>query len=91
MNRFLALTALVVGASLMTPATMMAADKRYYDRNGKDYHTWNGQEDRAYRMYLTEHHSEYRVFQKTKASDQRDYFKWRHDHPNNVLFKVEIR
>jgi hypothetical protein len=78
----------------MAPVAMRADDhhdKRYYDRDGRDYHTWNSQEDRAYRVYLTDQHRDYREFQKTKAVQQREYFKWRHDHPDHVLFKVEIR
>src|SRR5580700_10590170 len=91
MHRLLMVTAFCVGASLMTPAAMMAGDKRYYDRDGHDYHTWNSQEDRAYRVYLGEQHREYREFNKTKAPQQREYFKWRHDHPDHVLFKVEVK
>jgi len=94
MRHFLITTTLLVGATLIAPVAMRAADhhdKRYYDREGHDYHTWDGQEDRAYRVYLGEQHRDYRVFNKTKASEQRDYFKWRHGHPNDVLFKVEIK
>jgi hypothetical protein len=66
-------------------------EKRYYDRDGRDYHTWNNNEDRAYRQYLEEQHREYRVFPKVRAPQQREYFRWRHEHPDNTLFKVEIR
>jgi hypothetical protein len=91
MHRFLILSALFVGASLMVPTAMNAADKKYYDRDGRDYHTWNDHEDRAYRVYLGDQHRTYVQFQKNKAAQQREYFKWRHEHPDNVLFKVEIR
>ena len=93
MHRFLILTAFFAGASFIAPVAMMAEDhdKRYYDRDGKDYHAWNGQEDRAYRVYLGEQHRDYREFNKVKAPQQREYFKWRHEHPDNTLFKVEIR
>jgi hypothetical protein len=91
MHRFLILSALFVGASLMVPTAMNAADRRYYDRDGRDYHTWNDHEDRAYRVYLGEQHRTYVTFQKNKAVQQREYFKWRHEHPDNVLFKVEVR
>jgi hypothetical protein len=91
MRRFLILTALCAGASLITPVVSSAADKRYYDRDGHDFHTWTNQEDRAYRVYLGEQHRGYREFGKTKAAEQREYFKWRHEHPDNVLFKVEIK
>jgi hypothetical protein len=90
MRRFLILTAFFAAASLITPVAMSAGDKRYYDRDGHDYHTWNGQEDRAYRVYLGEQHRDYREFRKNNAVQQREYFKWRHEHPDNVIFKVEI-
>ena len=35
-------------------------NRRYYDRDGRDYHVWNEGEDRAYRFYLTDQHLEYR-------------------------------
>jgi hypothetical protein len=94
MYRFLVLSAVFAGATLIGPVSVRADDhhdKRYYDRDGRDYHTWNGQEDRAYRVYLGEQHRDYRDFGKVKVTQQREYFKWRHDHPDNVLFKVEIR
>lgn len=94
MRRFLNLTALFFAASLSVPIAIRADDhheKRYYDRDGHDYHTWNHQEDRAYRVYLVEQHRSYREFRRTKASERREYFRWRHNHPDRVLFKVEIR
>jgi hypothetical protein len=93
MRRFTILTALFAAVSLMAPVAMKADDhdKRYYDKDARDYHAWNNQEDRAYRVYLTEHHRDYREFRKTKTVQQREYFKWRHEHPDTVLFKVEIR
>jgi hypothetical protein len=94
MHRFLILTAFCAGAALIAPVAMRADDhhdKRYYDKEGHDYHTWDNQEDKAYRVYLGEQHQGYREFGKRKAPEQREYFKWRHDHPNNVLFKVEIK
>ena len=94
MRRFLILTAIFVGAALVAPVATRADnhhDKRYYDREAHDYHTWNNQEDRAYRVYLGEQHRDYHDFRRTKSAQQREYFKWRHNHPDNALFKVEIR
>jgi hypothetical protein len=94
MHRYLILTAVLCGATLITPLTASADDhheKRYYDRDGRDYHTWNDHEDRAYRVYLEEHHREYREFRKGKPVEQREYFRWRHEHPDHVLFKVEVK
>jgi hypothetical protein len=104
MHRFLILGALVLSTSLIGPAVARADDraearsddrnhhdKRYYDRNGKDYHTWNSNEDRAYRTYLQEQHRNYRDFDRVKRGQQQEYFKWRHGHDDNKLFRVEIR
>jgi hypothetical protein len=94
MNRFLVVGGFLLGAAWLVPVAARAEDhqdKRYYDRNGHDYHTWNNQEDKAYRVYLGEQHREYVEFPKAKRAHQTQYFQWRHQHPDNTLFKVEIR
>jgi hypothetical protein len=52
---------------------------------------WNDHEDRAYRVYLGERHQEYREWHKVNRSHQVEYYRWRHEHPDHTLFKVEIR
>jgi type III secretory pathway component EscR len=94
MKRFLILSALVLSTTLIGPVVAQARapqEKRYYDKSGKDYHTWNNNEDRAYRSYVTEQHQQYRDFNRVNRSQQQQYFMWRHQHPDNTLFKVEIR
>ena len=95
MYRYLILSALVMSAALVAPVVARAEDnhheKRYYDRNGRDYHTWNNNEDRAYRQYLVEQHRDYREFHGVKRNQQQEYFSWRHTHPDTTLFKVEVR
>jgi hypothetical protein len=94
MHRFLILSGFLLGAALLAPVAVNADDhhdKRYYDRDHKDYHQWNNQEDRAYRVYLGEQHRDYRDFSKANRNDQSQYFRWRHEHPDSMLFKVEIR
>jgi hypothetical protein len=96
MQRLLILSAFALSAALIAPVAARAddknhQDKRYYDKQGKDYHTWNNNEDRAYRQYLTDQHRDYRDFNKTNRSQQQQYFGWRHTHDDNTLFKVEIR
>ena len=79
---------------MVAPAAMTADDRhdqRYYDKDGRDYHSWNDREDRAYRIYLREQHRSYREFAKVNADQRRAYFRWRHDHPDNVIFKVDVR
>lgn len=91
MHRFLILGAIFAGTMIISPANATPdehRDKRYYDRDGHDYHTWDNKEDRAYRIYLDEHHRAYREFKNTKAAEQHEYFKWRHDHPDHVLLQA---
>jgi hypothetical protein len=91
MHRFLILTVIFAGAAMVAPVAMRADDpyeKRYYDKDGRDYHTWNDHEDRAYRIYLGKQHRDFAVID---AGQRRDYFRWRHEHPDNVIFEVEIR
>jgi len=88
------LTALFVATTFIAPVTMRADDhheKRYYDKEHRDYHTWDDHEDRAYRVYLGEQHREYREFRVVRPVQQREYYRWRHEHPDHVLFKVEIK
>ena len=95
MRLFIMLSALVLSATLIGPSVARAEDnhheKRYYDREGHDYHAWNSSEDHAYRAYLQEQHRDYRDFNKTNRGQQQQYFKWRHTHPDSALIKVEIR
>ena len=76
------LGSLLAAALLVVPAfsTGCAARVRVYDPYQRDYHHWDDREDRAYRRYLSERHEEYRKLSKRKAEEQRDYWKWRHEH-----------
>jgi hypothetical protein len=88
------LSSLALAAALAAPASiLMVSDLqgqvdvkikvgRVYDRDHKDYHDWNDNEDKAYRGYLVENHQEYRPYAKMKRTDQTNYWKWRHDHPD---------
>ncbi len=92
MKHFLILGGLLVAASFIAPVAVMADGRhqreiRYYDRDGRDYHTWNDQEDREYRQYLVERHRNCVVFTKARPPQRREYFRYRHEHG----FKVEIR
>jgi hypothetical protein len=102
MRRFQILGGLMLSAALVTPVALKAQDetrktttttttetKRYYDPVEKDYHQWNDQEDRAYRVYTQENHREYVEFPKVKTTEQREYWKWRHGHPDSVIIKNE--
>jgi len=76
------LTATFLGGMLLAPmAVEMRAEARYYDRDHRDYHTWNKAEARAYRHWLVEErHHEYHDWAHASARERRDYWRWRHDH-----------
>ena len=56
-------------------------NKRYYDKGHKDYHTWDGNEDRSYQRYQTEHHQR-RAFVQLSTRQQNGYWNWRHSNPD---------
>jgi hypothetical protein len=81
MRRYL--TTLLLGAAMCAPVVMHADDhpKRYYDRDKRDYHEWNEAENRAYRHWLeAERHRAYRPWTKASREEQRQYWRWRHEH-----------
>ena len=90
------LSALILGAALCAPAVVVRADdehhereeaKRYYDRDRKDYHEWTERENRAYRRWNEERRErEYRDFTRIDRERQREYWRWRHDHPDTLLW-----
>ena len=93
MKRFLILGGFLLGAAFHAPIAVADDhhEKRYYDRGRRDYHVYDSQEDRAYRIYLGEQHRSYRQFHTVKRTQQDQYFRWRHEHPDNTIFKLEIR
>ena len=56
--------------------------KRYYDRDHKDYHNWDDREASAYRNWQPER-NENREFSKLNRKEQSEYWRWRHEHPDN--------
>ncbi len=81
MRRYL--TTLLLGAAMCAPVVMHAEEhpKRYYDRDKRDYHEWNEAENRAYRHWLeAERHRAYHPWAKARREEQREYWRWRHEH-----------
>jgi len=66
-------------------ASGCAARVDVYDSDHGDYHHWDAHEDRAYRDYWTQNHGRetYRDFGKLNANEQKDYWNWRHSHPDD--------
>lgn len=93
MSRFL--NSLLLGAALvapiaLTPTVLRADDRKYHDAEHNDDHVWNNHENRAYRIYVREHHRKYVNFDKLRDEDRAAYWNWRHDHDDAKL-KIDIR
>ena len=97
MSRFWSTT--LLGAALMVPialapTVLRAQDQRasrtYQDKQHNDSHAWNGQEDKAYRIYAKQNHRKASDFSKLKENDQQSYWNWRHEH-SDALLKIEIK
>ncbi len=82
---------LVLSAVFFAPAIVVPTAKaqeaevqvRVFDMDHHDYHNWDDREDHAYRRYLAEQHRDYIEYKKLKSRDQRAYWNWRHDHPDD--------
>ena len=91
------LSSMILMGALAAPLAMMAQEhdrddhkdrddraknQRIYDRDHKDYHNWNQDEDRNYRQWYTESHrdKEYREYNRLNHRDQTEYWNWRHKH-----------
>ncbi|MGZ4899621.1 MAG: hypothetical protein ACXV8X_08190 [Candidatus Angelobacter sp.] len=91
------LSSMVLMGALAAPLALQAQDRdrddhhdrddrakqqRIYDRNHKDYHQWNGDEDRNYRQWYTQQYNgrEYRDYNRLNHRDQSAYWNWRHQH-----------
>ena len=74
----------ILALAILAPTAISgcAARMRIYDEDHHDYHRWDDREDRTYRQYLGERHEEYREFAKLGPEEQRDYWNWRHNHPD---------
>ena len=87
-HRFIA--SLILTAALAAPVSIMAAPKpqsesvqvRVYDKDHKDYHNWDDNENRAWGVYLTNNHKSFHEFSKANKKEQSQYWNWRHSHPD---------
>jgi hypothetical protein len=76
-------TLVLASGLLWQPISGLAAEHdRYYDRDRRDWHQWNENEERAYRHWLMEERREreYRAYNRLRAERQREYWRWRHEH-----------
>jgi hypothetical protein len=81
---------LFLTAALALPVAIMAAplpqeasvQLRVYDRNHKDYHNWDDNENRAWGQYLQENHKKSHEFKAANKREQSRYWNYRHAHPD---------
>jgi hypothetical protein len=84
------IASLVLTAAIAAPVSLLAAPAaqearvqvRVYDRNHKDYHNWDDNENHAWGQYLTENHRNSHEFSKSNKREQSQYWNWRHAHPD---------
>lgn len=89
----------LLGAFLLAPLALMptalradpqAAVRTYHDKQNNDDHTWNGNEDKAYRIYNRQNHHKTVQFSTLNDTDQQGYWNWRHEH-SDALLKINIK
>ena len=84
---FLLVAALAAPVSIRAiPATQedhkQDEHKKVYDKQHKDYHNWDDNENRAWGNFLTENHRDSHDFAKANKKEQSEYWNWRHSHPD---------
>ena len=85
------IASLLLTAALAAPVAIMAVPVpqeasvkvRVYDRNHKDYHNWDDNENRAWGVFLTDNHRHSHEYAKSNKKEQSEYWNWRHSHPDN--------
>jgi hypothetical protein len=55
---------------------------RVYDKDHKDYHNWDDNENHFWGQYQTEHHIKSHEFSKANKKELSQYWNWRHEHPD---------
>jgi hypothetical protein len=78
------MAALAISGPIVAAAAAQEANfqVRVYDRDHRDYHNWDDREDRAYRGYVDRRHDRYVTYEHRNQRYQRNYWKWRHNHPD---------
>jgi hypothetical protein len=78
------MTPLVLGLTFIATLGATGCAVPYYDADHRDYHRWDPDEDRAYRVYWGEAHPRepYREYGRLNGGEQRNYWNWRHGHPD---------
>lgn len=84
-NRWLGLLlmAVAVASPMVVAGCAEHATVRVYDPYYGDYHVWNHDEVVYYHQWVAETHRPYREFRALPPEEQREYWTWRHHHPDH--------
>lgn len=82
-KRILCSTCLAASLLIAVASPGCAGRVRVYDEYHSDYHTWDRDEDGAYRTYWNERHESYRDYNKLNKDEQKDYWNRRHEHKDH--------
>jgi hypothetical protein len=81
---------LILTVALIAPVSVIAAPNpqsaslqvRVYDRNHKDYHNWDDNENQAWGRFEVENKTKPHQYSKSSRKEQSQYWNWRHDNPD---------
>jgi hypothetical protein len=82
-SSFFLTAALLAPAAITANAAPQSLSIRVYDRDHKDYHNWDDRESRSYDQYRVEHPRYNAEFSREGRRHQRNYWNWRHEHPDH--------
>jgi hypothetical protein len=82
---------LFLTAAIAAPVSVLAAPAapqasvqvRVYDRDHKDYHNWDDNENRFWGQFLVENHRDSHEYAKSNRKERSEYWNWRHAHPDH--------
>lgn len=80
MSRFLGAAVLgicLLGAAALAPVAVVNAQDQ-----AMPAHQWNDHEDQVWHQYLKDHHKKDHDWAKASKREQKDYWKWRDQHPD---------
>jgi hypothetical protein len=55
---------------------------KVYDKDHKEYHNWDDNENQAWGRFLTENKSKPHEYSKASSKEQSQYWNWRHANPD---------
>lgn len=71
---------MAISAAPLPP--QVKAQLRIYDKAHKDYHNWDANEDRNWKVYLNDNHAKVHEYSRANTKERTGYWNWRHEHPD---------